>query len=93
MIDPKEWKINVRDTLRNTRIIQDKDDIYEYKGDPIVNAPPPVPEDGYTDELLYNKFCSTDSYMVNEFRELRLEVALLKNLYHIKNQNQGKSSE
>jgi hypothetical protein len=34
-----------------------------------------------------------ESYMMVGFRELNLEVASLKNLYHIQNQNQGQSSE
>lgn len=89
-MNPKECEINVGVTLRNTRIIQDKDDIYKYKDGPTINAPPPVPKCGYSNEFLYNKFFSMDSYMMNGFRELRLEVASLKNLYHSQKQNQAK---
>lgn len=86
-MDPKDWEINVGATLRNTRIIQDKDGIYKYKDDPSIYAHPPVPEDGYTNEVLYNKFCSVESFMMNGFRDLCLEVASLKNLYLSQNQN------
>lgn len=86
-MNAKECEINVGDVGRNTRIFKDKDGVYKHKDDSSVNAPPPAPEGGYTNEALYNKLYSVETYMVSSFRELRLEMASLKSQYQTQNQD------
>ena len=92
-MNANECEINVGAIGRNTGIFKDKDGIYKHKDDSSVNAPPPAPEGGYTNEALYNKLCSVETYMVSGFRELRLEMAFLKSQYQTQNQDHNEDED
>lgn len=46
----------------------------------ISNAPPPAPEGGYSNEVLYNKIYSVESTMMRNYREKKFEMASIKRL-------------
>lgn len=75
----KECEINDLTSVRNTGIFLDMDGMYKYKHEPS-NAPPPAPEGGYTNEVLYNKICSVESTMMHNYHEHKFEMASIKRL-------------
>src|ERR1043165_8366168 len=74
----KDAEINVKTALKNTGIVVDLEGRFNYKEDLATNAPPPIPEGGYTMELLFNKMCSIETTIVNNHRENQFEHALLR---------------
>lgn len=68
----RECEINASTLVRNTGIFLYKDEVYKYKDEPS-NAPPPTPEGGYTNKVLYNKICLVESTMMRNYlsRNLR----------------------
>ena len=56
----KDYEINDKTALKNIGIILDREGKFVYKEDPTPDSPPPVPEGGYTLELLFNKLCSME---------------------------------
>lgn len=77
----KDYEINARTSLKNTRIIKDGDGQFKYKEDSSLNAPQPVPEGGYKNDMLYTNMCSTKATMNRNHREHKLRMALLKRLF------------
>lgn len=82
----KECEINTGATGKNMGIFKDNDGIFKHR-DVAPSSAPPEPKGGYTNEAIYNKMCSLETLVTTGFRELRLEIASLKN------PNQAEDSE
>lgn len=87
-VSSNECEINIGATGKNMGIFKDKDGLFKHKDVAhSSSSPPPIPEDDYTNEVFYNKICSTETLVTTGFRDLRLEIA------QHRNQNQDEEIE
>lgn len=96
----RECEINASTSVWNISIFLDMDGTYKYKGESSTSSnypspPPPAPEGGYSNEALYNKICSVETTMMQNYREQKFEMTSTKRLLEnlTKSQNPEISDE